>query len=542
LPRPAGWYVLASIQAADAVREEVHNGLKEIAEPTRVPTPVRQRPALSRRSLLRQLWHGRSPNEPIPEVASAIAVKHRDAAYRRALAIADTAAFATAALVALDGFSTHRFTAITALCAPLVVLANKIGGLYDRDAHVLHKTTLDEAPDVLRMATLFALCLFIGQGVLVGDGITPREVALLWLLLFGLTLGARGATRWIVRRSVEPERCLVVGDLDSAERLRRKFAATHSLCATVVGMVPALSARRNGDAAVPMDPDDANGNPPQTPVLGQMETLGMVLVEHDIHRVIFVPHTSDSDEILDVIRVVKVLGVKVSVLPDLFEVVGSSVVVDDVAGLPLMGLRPRSLTRSSRFLKRAMDVTFAAMALGLVAPVLALIAVAIKLESRGPVLFRQRRIGQYGDEFDLLKFRTMVDGAEAMKEELMPLNQADGLFKIDADPRLTRVGRIIRRAHVDELPQLINVLHGEMSLVGPRPLVPDEDEAIEGWHRMRGQLMPGMTGHWQILGGPRIPLQEMVKIDHLYVANWSLWLDLKILLRTVPHVLARRGQ
>jgi exopolysaccharide biosynthesis polyprenyl glycosylphosphotransferase len=337
-------------------------------------------------------------------------------------------------------------------------------------------------------------------------------------------------------------RCLVVGDLVSAERLRRKFAATHSLCATVVGMVPALSARRNGDAAVPMDPDDANGTPPQIPVLGRMETLGMVLVEHDIHRVIFVPHTSDSDEILDVIRVVKVLGVKVSVLPDLFEVVGSSVEVDDVGGLPLMSLRPRSLTRSSRFLKRAMDVTVAAAALAVLSPVFALIALAIKLDSRGPVLFRQRRIGRHGEDFDLLKFRTMVEGADAMKAELRPLNEAEGLFKIDADPRLTRVGRMIRRAHMDELPQLINVLRGEMSLVGPRPLVPDEDETIEGWHRLRGQLWPGMTGHWQILGGPRIPLSEMVKIDHLYVANWSLWLDLKILLRTVPHVLARRGR
>jgi exopolysaccharide biosynthesis polyprenyl glycosylphosphotransferase len=291
-----------------------------------------------------------------------------------------------------------------------------------------------------------------------------------------------------------------------------------------------------------MDPKAANGTPPQTPVLGQIETLGLVLAEHDIHRVIFVPRTSDSDQILDVIRVVKALGVKVSVLPDLFEVVGSSVEVDDVAGLPLMGLRRRSLTRSSQFLKRAMDVSIASTALALLAPVLALIALVVKLESHGPVLFKQRRIGRHGDEFDLFKFRTMVDGADAMKAELMGLNEAEGLFKIREDPRVTPFGSLLRRSHVDELPQLVNVLRGEMSLVGPRPLVPDEDKTIEGWHRLRVQLMPGMTGHWQILGGPRVPLHEMVKIDHLYVANWSLWLDLKILLRTVPHVLARRGE
>jgi exopolysaccharide biosynthesis polyprenyl glycosylphosphotransferase len=515
--------------------------LKGTIQPARARGPAYRRATLSRRSLLRQLWHRRAPNEPIPEVSTAIAVRRRDAAYRRALAGADVIAFLAAAVVALDLVGHGTFTPVTAIASVLVVLANKIGGLYDRDEHLLHKTTLDEAPNILRVATLFALCLFLGQGVVVGDGVTPSAVAVLWLLLFALMLAGRSLARWLVRLEVEPERCLVVGDVVSAERLRRKFVSTTSLSATVVGMVPCYSDRPD-DGAVPMDPIAANHTPPQTPVLGQMETLGLVLVEHDIHRVIFVPHTSDSDEILDVIRVVKVLGVKVSVLPDLFEVVGSSVEVDDVGGLPLMGLRRRSLTRSSQFLKRAMDVTIAAVALGVLAPLFALIAVAIKLDSRGPVMFKQRRIGRNSDEFDLHKFRTMVDGAHELREALRPLNEAEGLFKIDADPRITRVGALLRRTHLDELPQLVNVLRGEMSLVGPRPLVPDEDQTIEGWHRMRVQLMPGMTGHWQILGGPRIPLHEMVKIDHLYVANWSLWLDLKILLRTVPHVLRRGGQ
>ncbi|MFL5886625.1 MAG: exopolysaccharide biosynthesis polyprenyl glycosylphosphotransferase [Thermoleophilaceae bacterium] len=502
---------------------------------------VRRTPP-SRRSLLRQLWHRRGPGAPIPEVSSAIAVRNRDAFYRRALAAADVLAFLAASLVALDLVGDGWFTPLTAVCAAVVVLVNKVAGLYDRDEHVLHKSTLDEAPGVFRVATLFALSLYIGQGVVVGDAITPGSVAVLWLLLFAFTLTARGTARWLVGRSVEIERCLVVGDVVSAERLRRKFSSATSLCATVVGMVPALSPRDPDDGAVPMDPAAENGTRPQVPVLGQMETLGLVLVEHDIHRVIFVPHSSDSDEILDVIRVVKVLGVKVSVLPDLFEVVGSSVEVDDVGGLPLMGLRRRSLTRSSQFLKRAMDVTVATVALGLLAPLLALIAAAIELDSPGPVVFRQRRIGRHGGEFDLLKFRTMVEGADAMKAELEALNEAEGLFKIARDPRITRLGGFLRRTHLDEVPQLVNVLRGEMSLVGPRPLVPDEDQTIEGWNRLRAHLWPGMTGYWQILGGPRIPLHEMVKIDHLYVANWSLWLDLKIMLRTVPHVLRRGGQ
>jgi lipopolysaccharide/colanic/teichoic acid biosynthesis glycosyltransferase len=142
----------------------------------------------------------------------------------------------------------------------------------------------------------------------------------------------------------------------------------------------------------------------------------------------------------------------------------------------------------------------------------------------------------------MLKFRSMVDGAERIKDALRHRNEADGLFKIADDPRITRVGRLLRRTSLDELPQLFNVLRGEMSLVGPRPLVPDEDQHVRGWHRRRLQLMPGMTGPWQVLGSARIPLREMVTIDYLYVANWTLWGDVKILLRTLGAVVTRRGR
>jgi lipopolysaccharide/colanic/teichoic acid biosynthesis glycosyltransferase len=168
--------------------------------------------------------------------------------------------------------------------------------------------------------------------------------------------------------------------------------------------------------------------------------------------------------------------------------------------------------------------------------------VAIKLDSRGPVFFRQLRVGRHGQRFHMLKFRTMVPDAESMKDSLRDRNEAkEGLFKIALDPRVTRVGRLLRKSALDELPQLLNVFRGEMSLVGPRPLVIEEDLRIEGWHRRRLELTPGMTGPWQILGPARVPLREMVAIDYLYVANWSLWSDIKILLRTVPHVLGRHG-
>ena len=181
------------------------------------------------------------------------------------------------------------------------------------------------------------------------------------------------------------------------------------------------------------------------------------------------------------------------------------------------------------------------MALILLAPMLLAIALAVKLTSRGPVLFRQARVGKGGRTFHLLKFRTMYEGAEEQKHELMALNEADGLFKIADDPRVTPLGRLLRRCSLDEAPQLINVLLGEMSLVGPRPLVVEEDSRIQGWLRRRLDVTPGMTGIWQVLGSARVPLHEMVKLDYLYRANWSLWLDIKILLRTVPFVFARRG-
>jgi len=226
----------------------------------------------------------------------------------------------------------------------------------------------------------------------------------------------------------------------------------------------------------------------------------------------------------------------------MLEVVGSAVEFDDLHGVTLMGVRRFDLTRSSAALKRIFDIAGASLGLLVISPLLIAFAIAVKLDSKGPVLFRQLRVGRHGRRFAMLKFRTMVPEADAMKEQLRDRNEAkDGLFKIAEDPRVTSMGRFLRRTALDELPQLLNIVKGEMSLVGPRPLVIEEDERIEGWHRRRLELMPGMTGPWQILGPARVPLKEMVALDYLYVANWSLWTDVKILLRTVPHVLGRRG-
>jgi lipopolysaccharide/colanic/teichoic acid biosynthesis glycosyltransferase len=269
--------------------------------------------------------------------------------------------------------------------------------------------------------------------------------------------------------------------------------------------------------------------------------LHRVVDELGVHRVVIEPSEPHPQTTLDFVREAKGTGARVSLLPRILEVVGSSIEIDDVHGLTLLGVRRFGLSRSSLAVKRSFDIAGAGLMLVLFAPLLAALAVLVALDSRGSAIYRQTRIGREGRPFTMLKLRTMVEGADALKPALAPLNEAEGLFKIADDPRVTRVGRWLRRYSLDEVPQLINVMRGEMSLVGPRPLVRDDDAQITGLDRRRLYLTPGMTGRWQILGSARVPMSEMIKLDYLYVTGWSLWSDVKILLRTVPYVLARRG-
>ena len=271
------------------------------------------------------------------------------------------------------------------------------------------------------------------------------------------------------------------------------------------------------------------------------DVLATTLERLQVDRVVVVPAEDEPELTLDLIRTVKSLGARVSVLPHVLEVVGSAVAYDDVYGMPVLGVRRFGLTRSSQILKRIMDLVVGGILFLVFSPVMAVAALLIKLDSPGPVLFRQDRMGREGRRFRMLKFRSMVDGADALRAELMDDNETDGLFKIAEDPRITRVGRVLRRTSLDELPQLFNVLWGDMSMVGPRPLVLDEDALISGLDRRRLTLTPGITGPWQILGSGQVPLSEMVQIDYLYAANWSAWGDIKILMRTVIYVLRGRG-
>jgi exopolysaccharide biosynthesis polyprenyl glycosylphosphotransferase len=410
----------------------------------------------------------------------------------------------------------------------MVVPICKLAGLYDRDEHLLHKRTLDEAPALFYVATLYTLLVFLAGDAIV-DGTFGRDQAIvLWGMLFLSMLIGRTIARRAASALVKEERCVIIGSAAAGEWLSCKLDRCEGAKTNVVGRVP-------------LNREDISVN--GLPMLGSCDSLEALLAENRVDRALIAPGEGDSDlRLLHVIRVLKRLGVRVSVLPRLFEAVGSAYEFDEVEGATLLGVKRHGLSRSSWLIKRTFDLIGASLLLLLLAPLMVLISLAIKFDSRGPVFFRQRRVGREDRIFEIFKFRTMTDGAHAQREALAHRNEAGGgLFKIEDDPRITRVGRFLRRTSLDELPQLLNVLNGDMSLVGPRPLVVEEDQLIEGHHRHRLLVPPGVTGLWQIFGSARIPLNEMVKIDYLYGANWSLWLDIKILLRTVPVALGQRG-
>jgi exopolysaccharide biosynthesis polyprenyl glycosylphosphotransferase len=454
-------------------------------------------------------------------------IVRRESIFRRSLGVADALAVSLTLVCGAVVLGGAEGLTWAALAVPVLFVGlAKANGLYDRDANLLHKTTLDEVPALFSLATVSVLLLWAANGLLVDGQLGRAQILPMWALLFVLLLALRSIARSAARSVAPAERCLFVGDAPSAEHLRQKLAASPAVKAVLVGWIPAdqggAGTREDGQVPLP-------------------ERVRALVAERDVHRVVLGPGSARSEEVLDAIRQTRGHGPKVSVLPDVSRVVSPSVEIDRLNGITLLGITRFEITSSSRVIKRAFDLVGSCAALLVLCPLLVATAIAIRLDSPGPVLFRQPRAGRHGRPFEVLKFRSMVDGAEHQRQGLMHLNEADGVFKIADDPRITRVGRVIRRLHIDEIPQLVNVLRGDMSLVGPRPLPLDEDRRIVGWHRRRLDLRPGITGPWQVLGSSRIPLSEMVRLDYQYIADWSVWNDVRILLLTVPQVLRRRG-
>lgn len=352
--------------------------------------------------------------------------------------------------------------------------------------------------------------------------------------LLGKRLLVRRARHWFWTRGIGVDRVLVVGAGPTGRRVMRAMLGQPALGCRLVGFV---DEERRADLALATEHRVASAE-----CLGSLEGLGEIVANRRIDEVIVALPAEAQDRVLTVVDRCRAGGVRFKVVPDLFQLSLDRVEIGEVAGVPLIAFKDASISGGSYVVKRAIDILVASVALLLAALPMALIATLIRRGSPGPVLIRQRRVGRDGVPFWLLKFRTMVQDADEQRATLIA--DADGdprLFKLRDDPRLTRIGRVLRRWSLDELPQLVHVLRGEMSVVGPRPPLPEEVARYQEWHRQRLQVTPGLTGLWQVNGRSNLAFDDMVRLDLYYAEHWSPWLDVKVVLRTIPAILTGRG-
>jgi exopolysaccharide biosynthesis polyprenyl glycosylphosphotransferase len=350
-------------------------------------------------------------------------------------------------------------------------------------------------------------------------------VAIVVLVAFGRSV-VRLLRLMARQRGLGIARVVVVGDNSAGRMIMQSIAAQPHLGYQVAGFL-----------ALTAGPDFGRFKR-----LGTLEELPRVCELHGVDEVIIALPSVFHREILGVRDHCQRDGLRFKLIPDLYELSLNRVELDAINSIPLLSIKETTLHGWNQLTKRALDVLLAGIGLTLLSPLWLLIALAIKLDSPGPVLFRQVRVGRGETRFQVLKFRSMREDADQMVQQLIAHNEATGpLFKMKNDPRLTRVGRVLRRWSLDEWPQLVNVLRGDMSLVGPRPPLPREVEQYEAWHRRRLEAAPGLTGLWQVSGRSELGFDEMVMLDLYYIENWSLGLDVRILLRTIPAVFRGRG-
>jgi exopolysaccharide biosynthesis polyprenyl glycosylphosphotransferase len=400
--------------------------------------------------------------------------------------------------------------------------------LYEGQARAIARKSFDEVSTLFNALLAGSLALLVlGQGLKKGFDVfiySPVEAFMFLGLAIVLVPTLRGVVRtWLFPNVMAPRRTLIVGAGATGRLLERKLATHPEYGLELVGFA-----------------DDEPGNE----VLGTTAELTELVDRHNIDWVVLAFSDAPHERTLELVREVRRPDVHLSIIPNFYELFASNAAIEDIEGMPVVSLPSMEFSRTVKALKRSFDIAASALGLLAISPILIASAIAIKLDSRGPVFFRQARHGRGGREFNIVKFRSMVVDAEAKRFEMAHLNEMEGggpLFKVHDDPRITRVGAFLRKWSIDELPQLWNVLRGEMSLVGPRPFVIHESEQITGWASRRLETTPGITGLWQVLGRNDIPFEEMVKLDYVYVTNWSLWWDVKILVQTLPTVLNRRG-
>jgi exopolysaccharide biosynthesis polyprenyl glycosylphosphotransferase len=399
---------------------------------------------------------------------------------------------------------------------------------------------VDEASELLRVslvgAAAFALSVWffrLDERLLASDRISRGWIGLFALLSFLLLaaekLGLRLAARRIRERGLNFRTILVVGTGRAAGTVAEAVREHRWWGYRLLGALAA----------------DDGGEPPDpraTPVIGNVEDLERFVAGEVVDEVVFAVPPRDVARFENLVFALQDQGILVRFALDLMPHTRAKVELHEVEGVPFLSFATSPSGALPLAFKRVMDLVLSLVLLALALPVILLVTLALKLTAGGAVLFRQRRCGLNGRVFTLYKFRTMSADAEGRREELAHLNEMDGpVFKLRNDPRVTRVGRVLRKFSLDELPQLWNVLRGDMSLVGPRPPIPDEVARYERWQRRRLAMKPGLTGLWQVSGRNEVDFERWMALDLQYIDNWSPWLDLKILARTVPVVLSGRG-
>jgi exopolysaccharide biosynthesis polyprenyl glycosylphosphotransferase len=461
-----------------------------------------------------------------------VAASSRTTMLQAGLVTADVCALAASAGLALIVASPAETAAgplaSSLLYLPASLMLFKLYGLYDGERKRLSHSTLDDLPSVFHAALVATIGLWWTLKAASSDPVALHQAPLLLGLTIALVLVARAVIRALTPRLIRPERVLLVGGGPGADQLLAKIGAHGLGRLRPEGYLCDEAQRRDGIEA-------------GLAYLGKPEDIAVVCAAFEVERVMIDSPAIEPQRLTALVREANRSHVKVTLLPSAIDVLGPSTEIDELHGLTVLAVNPARFTRSSWLLKRSLDVTLSAIALIAFLPLLPLVALAIKLDSRGAVFFKQKRLGRGGRIFEVVKFRTMVQGAEDRVLELQAQSADPAWLQLDHDPRVTSVGRLLRLTSIDELPQLWNVLRGEMSLVGPRPMPLLTGEHIDGWARRRHDLTPGITGMWQVLGRASLPFEEMIKLDYLYVTNWSVWRDVRLLLRTVSVVLTRRG-
>ena len=415
---------------------------------------------------------------------------------------------------------------------PLWIVVAKMEGLYDADHPRIWHLTTDEAPAIFHWITLSVAGSLLFIRALPDETVTLDAALALYLAALASAFALRAAARALWRRRVPPERALVLGRGKLADAVSRKLALEPGHHLSVLEYSTHPEARNgNGSGHAELKIEDLS-----------KEDLEFLMAEAEVERVVLAVPELDEATLARVVSSCRATGVKLSVMPPMRAMLGTAVQLSHIAEMPVIEYGTWGTSPSTMAIKRAIDVVLSAAGLVVLAPLMLVIAVCVRLTSRGPALFTQVRAGRNGLPFKILKFRTMChDAEERISEVISPDELTEPMFKLRQDPRVTRTGRFLRRTSLDELPQLLNVLKGDMSLVGPRP---EELWLVERYgetQRFRLQMRPGLTGPMQVHGRGELNFQERLAVEREYVENYSIRKDLKILLRTASTIWRAKG-